>query len=149
MNILGDTPAIHNDAGMHPRHSKVASGNYLPMEIPEGMMMPPKFMNEYLSSLERSKGVSNPGVGTNRRSTQWHQNGRIQWSIRWEKLSQNPVTLVSSLFLFSIPSTCFEWKLLFVISTNSRIQRLRNETFSSYILYTYRVSYIYLLNLNS
>ncbi|XP_076386689.1 uncharacterized protein LOC100877623 isoform X2 [Megachile rotundata] len=51
----GDTQAIHNDA-VHPRHSKVATGNYLPMEIPEGMMMPPKFMNEYLSSLERSKG---------------------------------------------------------------------------------------------
>ncbi|XP_017788462.1 PREDICTED: LOW QUALITY PROTEIN: uncharacterized protein LOC108571007 [Habropoda laboriosa] len=55
-NLLGDNGAIHNDTAMHSRHSKPAPPNYLPVEMPEGMMMPPKLMNEYLSNLERSKG---------------------------------------------------------------------------------------------
>lgn len=45
------------------------------MEMPEGMMIPPKFMNEYINNVEKSKGVSNPGA--NRRSTQQPQDGPI------------------------------------------------------------------------
>ncbi|CAK9823145.1 unnamed protein product [Anthophora retusa] len=52
----GDNGAVHNDASMHSRHSKPSQPNYLPLELPEGMMMPPKLMNEYLSNMERSKG---------------------------------------------------------------------------------------------
>lgn len=75
LNSSGDTGAIHNGPAMHSRHTKPLPSNYLPLEMPEGMMMPPKFMNEYLSNLERSKGVSNPGA--NRRSTQKPQDGSI------------------------------------------------------------------------
>lgn len=60
---------------MHTRHSKQIPSNYLQMEMPEGMMIPPKFMNEYINNVEKSKGVSNPGA--NRRSTQQPQDGPI------------------------------------------------------------------------
>ncbi|KAK9295619.1 hypothetical protein QLX08_010110 [Tetragonisca angustula] len=52
----GDTAVIHNGPAMHSRQSKPVPSNYLPLQMPEGMMMPPKFMNDYLSNLERSKG---------------------------------------------------------------------------------------------
>ncbi|XP_076674694.1 uncharacterized protein LOC143372435 [Andrena cerasifolii] len=56
MNPPGDTGAVQNDAATHSRRPNVPPPNYMSMEMPEGMAMPPKFMNEYLSNLERSKG---------------------------------------------------------------------------------------------
>ncbi|XP_054006973.1 uncharacterized protein LOC128891506 [Hylaeus anthracinus] len=48
----GDNGAVRNDATMQSK----GPPNYLPPEMPRGLMMPPKLMNEYLSNLERSKG---------------------------------------------------------------------------------------------
>ncbi|XP_043254221.1 uncharacterized protein LOC122398442 [Colletes gigas] len=49
----GDNDAVRNDAATHSMHSKAAPQNYLPLNMPLGLMMPPKLMNEYL---ERRKG---------------------------------------------------------------------------------------------
>ncbi|XP_071856238.1 uncharacterized protein [Bombus fervidus] len=65
----GDTGAIHNGPAMHSRHTKPLPSNYLPLDMPEGMMMPPKFMNEYLSNLERSKGNDEKNVAFDTRFT--------------------------------------------------------------------------------
>ncbi|XP_076182991.1 uncharacterized protein LOC143154856 [Ptiloglossa arizonensis] len=51
----GDNGAVRNETTTHPMHPKPTSPNYLPLEMPPGLMMPPKLMNDYLSNLERSK----------------------------------------------------------------------------------------------
>ncbi|CAL7947435.1 unnamed protein product [Xylocopa violacea] len=72
----GDTGAIQNETAMHSRHSKPPS-NYLPLEMPAGMMMPPKFMNDYLSNLERSKGNEERSVAFDTRFTGGGESPRI------------------------------------------------------------------------
>ncbi|XP_015434239.1 PREDICTED: uncharacterized protein LOC107190037 [Dufourea novaeangliae] len=62
ITITGDN-AVQNDAAMHPMHSKNPPPNYIPSETPP-MMMPPKFMNEYLTSLERSRGNEERATST-------------------------------------------------------------------------------------
>ncbi|XP_043787863.1 uncharacterized protein LOC122712356 [Apis laboriosa] len=64
----GDTGVIHGTT-MHSRHSKQIPSNYLQMEMPEGMMIPPKFMNEYINNVEKSKGNDERSVAFDTRFT--------------------------------------------------------------------------------
>ncbi|KAK1133722.1 hypothetical protein K0M31_011516 [Melipona bicolor] len=75
----GDTAVIHNGPAMHLRQSKPAPSNYLPLQMPEGVMTPPKFMNEYLSNLERSKGNDERNVAFDARFTGGGESPRVSY----------------------------------------------------------------------
>lgn len=68
INPSGDTAAIQSGPAMHSKQPRSMAPNYLPLEMPEGLPMPPKFMNDYLGNFDRGRGVSNPEP--NRRTTQ-------------------------------------------------------------------------------
>ncbi|XP_017766185.1 PREDICTED: uncharacterized protein LOC108555158 [Eufriesea mexicana] len=69
INPSGDAAAIHSGTTMHSKHPKSIAPNYLPLEMPKGMPMPPKFMNDYLSNFERSRGLDERAVAFDVRFT--------------------------------------------------------------------------------
>lgn len=120
---------------MHSRHSKQIPSNYLQMEMPEGMMIPPKFMNEYINNVEKSKGVSNPGA--NRRSTQQPQDGPIHWTMNLQNSSIHESFYITLILPFSFYFNRISMILRIVILRNKTVSSRYCVCIVKYLVYIY------------